>query len=58
MPYRYSVFEGAIAGNSLVVHQCSAAPFNPALAESTDSNLVSCGHDRREDCNCRQRMGP
>jgi hypothetical protein len=22
----------------LVVHQCSAAPFNPALAEFTDSN--------------------
>jgi hypothetical protein len=38
MPYRYFVFEGAIAGNNLVVHQCSAAPFNPALAEFTDSN--------------------
>jgi hypothetical protein len=57
--------EGAIAGKGLVsvAHQCNAAPFDPALAETTDGNhdtlagaAVSCGQDRREDCNCRDRV--
>jgi hypothetical protein len=46
-----------------VAHQCNAAPFDPALAETTDGNhdtlagaAVSCGQDRREDCNCRDRV--
>jgi hypothetical protein len=56
--------EGAIAGYGLVSvgHQCNAEPFDPALAETTDGNhdmlaAVSCGKDRREDCNCRGHMG-
>ena len=55
--------EGAIAGNGLVSvgHRCNAALSNPAIAETTDGNHhmlagVSCGQDRREDCNCRDHM--